>query len=74
VNVLENSHEHVLQQVFRILPVRDHPIDIADQRLAPGLNERAKRIVIATACFLEQCEFLFSRDLWLSRHGYFSLW
>jgi hypothetical protein len=46
-NIFEYAYENILQQVFSILPLRDHAVDVAKERFAPRLNERAEGGAVA---------------------------
>ena len=53
-NIFEHADENILQQIFGILPQGDHAIDVAEERFAPGFNERTECIAVALPCALDE--------------------
>ena len=53
-NIFEHAYENVLQQILGILSQGNHAIDVAEERLAPGFNERAECIAITLLCSLDE--------------------
>src|SRR5579862_10064102 len=41
-NIFEHAYENVLQEIFGVLAQGNHAIDVAEERFAPGLNQRAE--------------------------------
>ncbi len=53
-NIFEHAYENVLQKILGILSQGNHAIDVAEERLAPGFNERAEGIAIALLGALDE--------------------
>src|SRR5579864_5246686 len=75
-NIFEHAYENVLQQIFGILTQRNHAIDVAEERLAPRLDERAERIAIALLSSLDKSQFVvvWKRGLRIACHLTFLAW
>jgi hypothetical protein len=58
-DAFEHAHQHILQQIFRVLPERHHAVDVAEERLAPGFDERPKRGPVPFARARDQRAFFF---------------
>jgi hypothetical protein len=58
-NIFEDADENVLQKIFGILPLRDHAIDVAKERLAPGFDERAEGSAVTLLRALDELQFFF---------------
>src|ERR1700733_1600535 len=69
----QHAHQHVLQQVFRVLPQHHHPVDVAEKRLAPRLHQRPERQTVSLLRFFHQLHFFLQRDFRKRMHRHFSL-
>src|SRR5271155_2011401 len=68
----QHAHQHILQQVFSVLPQHHHPVDIAEKRLAPRLHQRPERQTVSLLRFCHQLHFFLQRDFRQRMHSHFS--
>ena len=51
----EHADQYILKQIFGVLALRGHAIDVAEERGAPGIDERGEGGLIALPRAFEEC-------------------